>query len=96
MADDEGVIILCYRVGNPKVLVVDGMQKDKCEKCEFEVWIAPSSLNMKAKFKAKTKVMVMCDVCQPMRSLPFKDILPLNNEQLGEIQDALWNRKNRN
>jgi hypothetical protein len=92
MADDEGVVILCFRVGNPRVLIVDGMSKEKCEKCRHDVWIAPSSLKMKEKFKAT----VVCDVCQPMRSMPFKDILPLNNEQISEIKDALWNRKTRN
>lgn len=89
---DEGIIILCFRVGNPEVLIVDGMQKVKCVKCQFEVWIAPSSLRMQEKFKAK----VVCDVCEPLRGRPDMAILPLTNDQLSEIKDALWNRKTRN
>lgn len=93
MKYDE-VVILCFRTTNPNVLIVDGARKTICEICRHDVWIAPSSLRMKAKMKAK----VVCDVCEKLKPKPGEiiEIAPLNKDQVGEIKDALENRKHRN
>lgn len=88
----EEVVILCYRTSNPNALLVAGAAKTKCQKCQYEVWIAPSSVKILLKMKAK----VMCDQCYNPKADPHTDILPLNNEQIGEIKDAKWADKNRN
>jgi hypothetical protein len=93
MGYDE-IVILCFRTTNPKVLVVDGASKTKCEQCGHDVWIAPSSRRMKQQMKAK----VVCEVCENLKPKPGQviDIAPINNEQIGEIKDTIKNRKNRN
>lgn len=88
----DEIVILCFRTDNPKVLIVPGTSKAKCEKCQYEVWIAPSSLKIKEKMKA----IVVCDICHRKTPPSTVDVLPLNNDQIAEIQDAVWNKKNRN
>lgn len=90
----DEVIILCFRTDNPNALIVPGTQKTKCEECQYDVWIAPSSLKIMEKMKAK----IVCTICQHLKPKPGEilDVLPLNNDQIGEIQDAFWNKKNRN
>lgn len=93
--DYEEVIILCFRTDNPKVLIVPGTSKTKCERCQHDVWIAPSSIKIRQEHKAK----VVCDICETLKPKPGVvefDVLPLNNEQLDEIKDGLWNKKTRN
>lgn len=87
----EEVIILCFRTDNPGVLMVPGTSKTKCEKCQHDVWISPSSLKIQKQMKTK----VVCDVCEKMKPGTV-DVLPLNKEQIGEIKDGLWDQKNRN
>jgi hypothetical protein len=93
MKYDE-IVILCFRTTNPKVFVVDGASKTKCEQCGHEVWISPFSRKKRQELKAK----VVCDVCEKLKPKPGQviDIAPINNEQIGEIKDTLENRKNRN
>lgn len=90
----DAVIILCFRTDNPRAMIVPGATKTKCEKCQYDVWIAPSSLKIKKEMKAK----VVCSVCQTLKPKPGEaiDVLPLSNEQISEIKDAFWNEKNRN
>jgi len=88
----DEVIILCFRIDNPRTMLVPGASKTKCSKCQKEVWIAPSSLKIQKKMKA----IVVCDVCHRSQAPQVVDILPLNNDQIGEIKDAVWNQKNRN
>ncbi len=90
MAYDE-ILIVCYRTTNPKVLIVDGASKTRCEKCRQDVWIAPSS----RKVREKTGAKVVCEICvRP--DVPVSDVLPISNEQIVEIKDTLENRKRRN
>lgn len=90
----DEIVIRCFRTGNPKVLKVPGMTQTKCERCQHDVWIAPSSVKLQKQIKAK----IVCDVCQDLKAKPGEilDVLPLNNDQLGDIQDATWNEKNKN
>lgn len=93
MAYDQ-VVIMCSRVGNPHVLIVDGASKTKCEQCGHDVWIAPSSRKMRIELKAK----VICEACHPLRPKPGEaiDVVPLTKEQIGEIQGTIENQKRRN
>lgn len=93
MAHDQ-VVILCFRAGNPRVLVVDGASKTKCETCGHDVWIAPSSRRMRQEMKAK----IVCEVCQELKAKPGEviEVLGLNNEQKQEISDTIANLKRRN
>lgn len=87
-------MILCFRTDNPNVLLVDGASKAKCEKCQYDVWISPSSL----KIRENKGAIIVCNICEDLRLKPGVPIpvLPLNNDQITEIKDALWNRNNRN
>lgn len=93
MIYDE-VIILCFRTTNPRVLIVDGASKTKCETCGHDVWIAPSSRRMREKMKTK----VVCDVCENLKPKPGEviQIAPISKEQIQEVSDTLDNRKRRN
>jgi hypothetical protein len=90
----DQVVLLCFRTNNPKIFIVDGASKTKCEQCGHDVWIAPSSRKIRQQHKAK----VVCEVCEPLKPKPGEvvDIAPLSKEQVGEIKDTLENRKHRN
>jgi hypothetical protein len=92
--DDQGVVIRCFRVGNPEVLEVPGMTRANCVKCGYDVWISPSGMKIMEEKKAR----VVCDIClDPKLEKEWgPPILPPNNDQITDIQDGLWNRKNRN
>lgn len=89
---DNGVFIRCYRTGNPDVLQVPGMEEKPCYKCGFSIWIAPSGIKLVEKWKAH----IVCDICEPLDEDCDLQIIPLNRDQIEEIQDGLWNRKTRN
>lgn len=93
---DEDIVILCFRTTRPDVLIVDGASKAKCETCDHEVWVAPTSRRM----MDQRKVKVVCDVCVrgelKLKPGEVTEIQPINREQIQEIRDTLENRKRRN
>jgi len=87
----EASVIICYRT-SMRVFVVDGSSKTQCEECKAEVWIAPSSREIKAKSNGR----VVCDQCGQKYLTPGSVVVPFLQEQLQEINDTLANRKRRN
>lgn len=90
------IVILCFRTTNPDVLIVDGASKTKCDTCAHEVWIAPTSRQM----RHQTKARIVCESCghQELRPKPGEvtEFAPISKEQIQEIKDTLENRKHRN
>lgn len=96
MSDE--LTILCFRTGRPDFVLVDGAMKAKCGQCGHEVWISPSSLRMMSQ-AAHGKALIACEVCcrELMKTSeePIQ-ILPLNQDQVDEIKEAMANLKRRN
>lgn len=94
MANDE-VVILCYRTCNQDVLIVDGASQTKCQTCGQDVWIAPSSVEVRKQMNAT----VVCEVCGKKvlkAQIGSIDFMPITREQVEEISDTIANRKRRN
>lgn len=94
---NDDVTIVCFRVGTPGLLVVDGASKTTCEDCKKDVWIAPSSRKAREELPrvAGAKVHVFCQICAPKHAAGAQ-VVPMLKEQAQEIKDTLENQKRRN
>jgi hypothetical protein len=83
---DEGKVFLCIqatRENDP--FIVPGNTKQNCEKCQAEIWVAPSSLEIYRIEKDE----LWCDVCvmADHKSLDWSQIGKRTPRQLDEIKN---------
>lgn len=83
---DEPLYVVCSRVEARHLPLRPGAVFKKCSECGARVVFNPATEAVAARFPV---VVIICDVCLASHPDPVKDILPLTDGQLLEVNSRL-------